>query len=108
MGFRAQHLLSLQYPNDENAILDDQYQIQDQDFLFEIMEIRTNIELTNDHQELQQILDSNAQTMKHLIVQIAEEFQIMSEESMANVRELIAKLTYFHRIEGEIKEKMPS
>ena len=106
--FRAQHLLSLMHPNDASAILDDQYQIQDQHFLFEIMDIRTNIESTTDHQQLQQIMDDNAQTMNDLIMQITAEFNIMSGESISNVRELIAKLTYYHRVEGEIKEKMPS
>ena len=79
------------------------------------MEIRTNIELTNDKDKLQEILDQNRKIMKDLIKRIANEFtnDNHNEESglysipkdhIENIRELLAKLTYYHRIEGEIKE----
>merc|ERR1712087_634643 len=102
--------------DDANNLLSDDYQIADQNFLFEIMEIRLQIE-SSEVSALQTMLDANKKTMQGLISKISAEFEHDSKvkgsysvpkENIAEIRELLAKLTYFHRIEGEIKERLPS
>ena len=115
---RAQHLLSLIDSDDGTSnTLDDGYQIMDQSFLFDIMDIRSDIESTKDADALQQLLDANAVIMEGLTNQIATAFRCdddgkgdvsVPQENVENIRELLAKLTYYNKIEGEIKDKMPS
>ena len=101
---RAQHLLSLI----ESDTLDDSYQIMDQSFLLDIMKIRSEIESTTESDALQQLLDDNAVTMEGLTSEIANAFESDNDEKVENIKELLAKLTYYHKIEGEIKDKMPA
>ena len=99
---RAQHLLELHGTPIEE--LNDQ-SIIDHALLFEVMEIREQIEDASSDEELRPILQSSLTKKDELIDQLAEAFQ---EGRIDDAKRTTAKLQYWVRIEETIVGKMTS
>ncbi|ETO29272.1 hypothetical protein RFI_07855 [Reticulomyxa filosa] len=116
--WRAQHLVmirkhqqsSSERQSHDEDILTEETKITDQNFLFEIMDTRLQVEdygSKNDVAKLDQLLQENSQRMEHIISLIQKEFD-QTKPHLFTIKELLAKLTYFDRIEAEIKEQLPA
>lgn len=97
---RALHLLELhgspiKESNDQSLV--------DHAFLFEIMEIREEIENASSDEEMRPILQSSVAKKGELIDQIAEAFR---EERIDDAKQLAVKLKYWVRIEEAVVDKM--
>ena len=99
---RALHLLELHGTPIEE--LNDQ-SIIDHALLFEVMEIREQIEDASSDEELRPILQSSLSKKDELIDQLAEAFQ---EGRIEDAKRTTAKLQYWARIEETIVGKMTS
>ena len=99
---RALHLLELygtpiEEMNDQSII--------DHNLLFEVMEIREEIEDASSDEELRPILQSSLAKKDELIDELAGAFR---EENIDDAKRITAKLQYWARIEETIVEKMQS
>lgn len=99
---RALHLLELHGTPIEE--LNDQ-SIIDHALLFEVMEIREQIEDASSDEELRPILQSSLKKKDELIHQLAEAFQ---EGRIDDAKRITAKLQYWARVEETIVGKMTS
>ena len=99
---RALHLLELHGTPIEE--LNDQ-SIIDHALLFEVMEIREQIEDASSDEELRPILQSSLKKKDELINQLAEAFR---EGRIDDAKRITAKLQYWARIEETIVGKMTS
>merc|ERR1719215_20200 len=97
---RAMHLLELKgMPLDEN----DGGDLVGGEFLMEVMMIRETIDDANDDKELKQLLEENQERIYACCVALDDAFQNKENEL---AKRLAAKLQYWNRVEGIIKEKM--
>jgi len=99
---RSLHLLELhgtpiEEMNDQSII--------DHALLFEVMEIREQIEDSSTDEELRPILQSSIKKKDELIGQLAEAF---GEGRVEDAKRITAKLQYWARIEETIVDKMTS
>ena len=111
--WRAQHLLSLKQ---QNNLINDDIRIMDMEFLANIMDIRLEIENNDDISILKNIYNSNKDIMEDTIKIISNEFDKISTTNnnneisiyIENINMYLAKLTYYHRIDSEVREKLPA
>lgn len=99
---RALHLLELHGTPIEE--LNDQ-SIVDHALLFEVMEIREQVEDASSDEELRPILQSSLAKKNEVIDQLAEAFR---DGLIEDAKRLTAKLQYWARIEETIVDKMTS
>ena len=75
----------------------------DGQFLMEIMETREIIDNTNDVDQLKVLSETNTNEMKDAYAELQTAFQ---ENNIQRVKELIASLQYWKRIEDTIQDKI--
>ena len=114
--------------------LDEELKIDDQFFLMEIMETRLNIEeaskgylenkknyekckdeeseikMNKSLDVLYNLRENNSNVMENIIKEISKEFNSneTTNETLERIRDLLAKLIYYWRIDAEIKEHLPA
>lgn len=88
-----------------DALAEDLSEMQlDEQFLFEIMEVREEIEMTTDSQTLEKIKAKFEQRVEVLVQQdLANAFE---RGNTAEALDLVVTLRYFMRIVDELKEKL--
>eukprot|EP00892_Ulva_mutabilis_P007694 jgi/Ulvmu1/5297/UM022_0091.1 len=95
---RANYLLEL-----EGKPIDGQARIDDPAFLMEVMDLREEVSAANGKEEIQQLLDDNLRRRTDYAERIRKAY---NESDLDVMVELVQELTYFHRIEQSLREKL--